>query len=173
MKSIVITVDTKLMTPISFHESLTDAFEHIEKTPGSLVPIAHPDDLTQFSLVELTKLRNRLTGLTGKVDSKKKFSPKIWEKMVERMKEKAAKTNPNIKPPAKPKKRRLTKSQRLRNCFDERKIWTIDELVKESGFDEQNVRVALSILKNPARTKKTLVTVYDRKDKTYTLKKRG
>ncbi len=55
--------------------------------------------------------------------------------------------------------------------FAEKESWTLGELVKRSGYHAPNVRVAMFILKSSKRTKNPLVTDYDHKTKTYTLKK--
>jgi len=51
------------------------------------------------------------------------------------------------------------------------KTFTVAQMMKASGFDERNVRTAMSILRNPKRTKETIEAEYDRGKKTYTLSK--
>ena len=60
-----------------------------------------------------------------------------------------------------------TKIEKLRAAFVAADRWTIELLAKETGYDEKNVRVALSILKNPKRTAadKLLVTKFDKETK--------
>jgi hypothetical protein len=70
---------------------------------------------------------------------------------------------------SKPKK--ISKLQKIRDLFSEKKTHTAKELMKESGFDKTNLRTAMSILKNPKRTKELLRTDYDRKTEAYTLVK--
>lgn len=72
---------------------------------------------------------------------------------------------------AKSRKGGISKSQKIRKMFTEKESWTVAELVKRSGFDERNVRTAMSIFKNPKRTKDPLVTNYDPETKAYMLKK--
>jgi len=47
--------------------------------------------------------------------------------------------------------------------------WGRDEVMVHTGWDVKNAHVAMSILKNPKKTKTPLVTVYDRKRKVFTL----
>ncbi len=64
---------------------------------------------------------------------------------------------------------KVTKFQRIRDFFAKNKSGTIEELMKASGFDERNVKTAMSILRNPNRTKNNLlVTTYDREKRTFT-----
>ena len=72
---------------------------------------------------------------------------------------------------AKAVSKKISKFQKVRKMFGEKNSWTVDEIVKRSGFDERNARTCISILKNPERTKNLLMTEYDRETRTYTLKK--
>ncbi len=63
-----------------------------------------------------------------------------------------------------------TKVGRIREAFSTKKSYTVDELMKLSGFDERNLRTAMTILRNPKRTKILLETEYDREKKTFTVK---
>ncbi len=64
---------------------------------------------------------------------------------------------------------KLTKFQRIRDFFAKNKVGTIEELMSASGFDERNVKTAMSILRNPNRTKNNLlVTTWDREKRTFT-----
>jgi len=51
------------------------------------------------------------------------------------------------------------------------KTFTVVQMMKASGFDERNVRTAMSILRNPKRTKEIIEAEYDKEKKTYTLSK--
>jgi hypothetical protein len=63
----------------------------------------------------------------------------------------------------------VTKFQKVRDFFAKNQVGTLDVLTKVSGFDERNVKTAMSILRNPKRTKTNLlVTTYDREKRTFT-----
>jgi hypothetical protein len=57
----------------------------------------------------------------------------------------------------------------VRQMFAVKNSWTREEISEKSGFDWRNTHTAMSILKNPKRTKDLLPTVYDRATRTYTL----
>jgi hypothetical protein len=69
------------------------------------------------------------------------------------------------------KEKKPTKFGKLREMFKQRKTWSAKDLMKGSGFDAQNLRTAISILKNKARTKEPIVADYDKDKQTYTLVK--
>jgi len=101
---------------------------------------------------------------------------KCGEKLFARKKKKKQKRAPAkkkaakkpAKKPAEPKGE--TKYGRLRALLTSgRKTFAMDELVKESGFDEANVRVAMSILKNSKRTRSPILSDYDREKKVYVI----
>jgi len=63
------------------------------------------------------------------------------------------------------------KCARLRTLLTSgKKIFSVEELMKISGFDQNNVRVAMNILRNKNRTKETIESVYDKEKKNYSLK---
>jgi hypothetical protein len=62
-----------------------------------------------------------------------------------------------------------TKVSIIREMFSIKDTWTREELAKRSGFDRNNISVALSILKNPKRTKDLLITKYNPGTRAYTL----
>lgn len=64
-----------------------------------------------------------------------------------------------------------SKMGKIRSAFIEKKNWSLKDLMKRSGFDKANCQCAMSIFKNPKRTKELLVTDYDRKTEVYTLVK--
>jgi len=64
-----------------------------------------------------------------------------------------------------------SKMGKIRAAFAEKKNWTLKDLMKRSNFDKANLMCAMSIFKNPKRTKELLVTDYDRETETYTLGK--
>ncbi len=90
--------------------------------------------------------------------------PKTPEEIAEEI---ASKVDPLPKPVTTEKK--TTKYGLLRKAFEVQTTWTWENLVDYTGFDKKNLAVAVSILKNPARTKDILVIEYDRITKTYTL----
>ena len=66
-------------------------------------------------------------------------------------------------------KKPVTKFQKVRDFFAKNKSGTLDTLMKISGFDERNMKTAMSILRNPKRTKNNLlVTTWDREKRTLT-----
>ncbi len=71
---------------------------------------------------------------------------------------------------AKSKRGPISKIQMIRNMFAEKNSWTVSELVKKSGYDESNMRAAMSILKDPKRSKELLITEYDKEKKIYSIK---
>lgn len=71
---------------------------------------------------------------------------------------------------AKETPKEISKFQKVRDMFKERKSWTVEEIVERSGFDERNAKTCLSILKNPKRSKELLITHFDREKKVYTVK---
>jgi hypothetical protein len=62
-----------------------------------------------------------------------------------------------------------TKISKVRQMFKEKESWTRQEIADRAGYDLNNAAMAMSILKNPARTKNLLITTYNRETKTYTL----
>lgn len=64
-----------------------------------------------------------------------------------------------------------SKMGKIRSAFVEKKNWTLKDLMKRSNFDKANLMCAMSIFKNPKRTKELLVTDYDKKTETYSLVK--
>jgi len=64
-----------------------------------------------------------------------------------------------------------SKMGKIRAAFIEKKNWSLKDLMKRSGFDKANLMCAMSIFKNPKRTKELLVTDYDKKTETYSLVK--
>jgi hypothetical protein len=66
-----------------------------------------------------------------------------------------------------------SKMGKIRQAFAERSHWSLTELMKKSNFDRANCKCALSIFKNPNKTKaeRMIITDYDRKTETYTLVK--
>lgn len=64
-----------------------------------------------------------------------------------------------------------SKMGKIRSAFIEKKAWSLKDLMKRSNFDKANLMCAMSIFKNPKRTKELLVTDYDKKTETYTLTK--
>ena len=64
----------------------------------------------------------------------------------------------------------ISKIQKVRDMFKERKSWTLQEIAERSGFDERNAKTCLSILRNPKRSKEPLITHLDREKKLYTVK---
>lgn len=64
-----------------------------------------------------------------------------------------------------------SKMGKIRAAFTEKTRWSLKDLMKRSGFDKANLMCAMSIFKNPKRTKELLVTDYDKKTETYNLVK--
>ncbi len=73
------------------------------------------------------------------------------------------------KKPTKRTPKEISKFQKVRDMFKEKKSWPLEEIVERSGFDEKNVKTCLSILRNPKRTKELLITRLDREKKLYTV----
>ena len=70
------------------------------------------------------------------------------------------------------KKLMLKKPSKLsivRTMFAERPGWRREEIMAKTGWDKNNVQVAMNILKNPKRTKVPLTTFYDKRNKSFTL----
>jgi len=59
----------------------------------------------------------------------------------------------------------------LRDLFTKKKKVTKDAIMKALGCDSKNAAVAVSILRNPKRTKEPMKIQYDRKTETYSLLK--
>ena len=66
-------------------------------------------------------------------------------------------------------KGQVSKISIVREMFNTKDTWTREELAKKAGFDTRNLVTAMSILKNPKRTKDLLITKYDHSTHTYTL----
>ncbi len=60
-----------------------------------------------------------------------------------------------------------TKFGKLRAALTARKESTAEELMKATGFDARNLKTAISILRNPKRSKNILDTTFDRERKVY------
>lgn len=148
--------------------SFEDADVTGRKSKFAYLVIDKMEDLKKFTLKKLTVLRSNISHLKGKVDSKDKAAPQIWE-MIE-------KADLEIKEiPVKTKKvagegtgKTPSKVSLIRELFKTRLAADRKELMKLTGYDSRNIHVAMSILKNPDRTQKTLVTTYDRKTQIYT-----
>jgi hypothetical protein len=125
------------------------------------------------SMTELVNMYNELSG----AEPVKKFQDKETAvKRVEALLKEKSKTKKKEKRVAEKKEqgpKKVSKFGIIREMFVEKKSWTLDEIVKRSGFDQQNVMTAMSILRNPTRTgaDKMLTTDYDRATKTFTLMK--
>ena len=63
----------------------------------------------------------------------------------------------------------VSKISIVREMFNTKDTWTREELAKKSGYDTRNLSTAMSILKNPKRTKDLLITKYDPSTRAYTL----
>lgn len=107
-------------------------------------------DLEKMKLGELVALHNKL--------NPKKPVKKFESKAV------AVKRVSALKP------KKLSKVGIIRAMFAEKASWTVQELMDRSGFDANNVRVAMTILRNPKRTKpeNLVITVFDKETGTYT-----
>jgi hypothetical protein len=122
------------------------------------------------SMTELVKMYNDLSG----GEPVKKFQDKETAikriEVLQKEKNKVAKKEKRVKEQG-PKK--VSKFGIIREMFTEKKSWTLDEIVKRSGFDQQNTMTAMSILRNPTRTSadKLVTTDYDRATKVFTLTK--
>jgi hypothetical protein len=76
-----------------------------------------------------------------------------------------------VKASAKKSKNGETKYGKLRALLlSGKKVFSVEEMMKASGFDQNNLRVAMSILQNPKRTKEPIKSEYDREKKSYSLK---
>jgi len=74
-----------------------------------------------------------------------------------------------VKVEVKKEQKPVTKFGKVREFFSKNKSGTLDVLMKVSGFDERNMKMAMSILRNPRRSKNNLlVTTYDREKRTFT-----
>lgn len=62
-----------------------------------------------------------------------------------------------------------TKMELLRTAFQEKKEWTVDELVARCGYDERNLRTATAIFRNRSRTKDPINIVWNKEKKTFSL----
>ena len=77
-----------------------------------------------------------------------------------------------VKKTAKAKKNGEGKYARLRALLlSGKKTFTAEEMMQASGFDERNLKTALTILRNPERTKDLIITRFDAEKKLYILGK--
>lgn len=62
-----------------------------------------------------------------------------------------------------------TKSDLLRSAFDEKEKWTLEELLDRTGYDTQNLKTAMGIMRNPGRTKpeQLMNILFDRDEEVY------
>ena len=73
---------------------------------------------------------------------------------------------------AAPKKNGEGKYARLRALLlSGKKTFAAEEMMQASGFDERNLKTALTILRNPKRTKDLIITRFDAEKKFYVLGK--
>jgi hypothetical protein len=64
-----------------------------------------------------------------------------------------------------------TKISKVRRMFAMKDKWSRSEIADVAGYDMNNAAMAMAILKNGSRTKRMLVTTYNRETKVYTLVK--
>lgn len=126
--------------------------------------------LHELTIGELTDLYNQHA--PSKI---KKFSDKATavRRTAALLKEEGVKfpkpKRQNPKGQAKKKNGAPSRMSLIRDLFSRKKKASRQEIMDATGWDERNAHTAMSILKNPERTKEPLVTEYDRKTKTYTL----
>ncbi len=65
------------------------------------------------------------------------------------------------------KKPAETKFGKLRAALMAKRENSVDELMRISGFDLSNLKTAISILRNPKRSKNILDTTFDKEKKVY------
>jgi len=83
-----------------------------------------------------------------------------------------AEKKPDPKKTAKEKTpKKISKVSKIRDMFAEKKNWSVQEIMKRSGFDRNNTKTAMSILRNKNRTKDLLTTDYDKEKEIFTLVK--
>jgi hypothetical protein len=84
--------------------------------------------------------------------------------------EKAEKAPKVVKPP---KEKKESYHDKIRVHFRTHTTATVEEIMKLTGADERNAKVAMGIICNPKRVKNAMAFDYDRPTKTYTLKDSG
>ena len=110
-------------------------------------------DLEKMTIKELTELYNSMA--EGKKIKKFESKAKAIARVKKLLPEK--------------KDRKLSKMGIIREMFQEQASWTQEEIMRRTGFDAKNAHAAMSVLKNPNRTKNTLYFEYDRENQTYKL----
>jgi len=168
----------------------TGAIESNDNNQDHVAVVNSAEELCKaLSIPTLRKLKKVLGNKVGAANMKKaELAQMLWDEMesVPTLEEEDENTvAPDTKPedliPETPKADeapkaddkpvRITKASLLRSAFDEKVVWTRDELLKRTGYDKNNLTVALAILRNPKRTKEDQIlrVKYDRVSKTYLL----
>ena len=143
------------------HQSCQDRADGKEE-PKAMTDIK---ELKKLTLKEMINLYNGKVPEDKQVKSfKDRNTAYAAFKALDKAEKKAAKGTIEKKP-------RDSKMGRIRLAFQEKPSYTLDELMEISKFDKANLMCAMSIFKNPQRTKpeNLLVTEYDKATKTYKL----
>jgi hypothetical protein len=110
-----------------------------------------------------------------KRDEAKLISKKAKKTLEKKAEEKAEMKKVKKATAAKPKKEKKVRgahdNQKLRDCFAKKGTWTMGELKKATGFDEDHIRYTLNVFRNKNRTKDPMVTDYDKEKETFKLLK--
>jgi len=136
-----------------------------EDAEGEFVHISSVEDLTNvFKKLDLQKAMVQMKGREVASDMKKsakKLAFEIYEATTGGGKKSSG---GEAKPP---KEKKPSKIGKLREMLTEKGTATKEELAEFSGYDKPNTHTAISILKNPKRTKVPVFTSYDRRIETY------
>jgi len=138
---------------------------------GRFVIMESPTQLSDyFPQEKLVQLRTNIRGKESKSDiskSAKKLAKECYNAIIKIKPQVQSTVNPKVNSTEK----KVTKSGRLREYFLMNESGSVSDLVAFTGFDEKNLRTAVSILANPGRTKYPIVIQYDSDNKIYKLEK--
>lgn len=133
-----------------------------EKEEGKFFLCSKADQLaSEFNKDELIKMMVGIKGRVAANDKKKSLKKLAFECFA------AATENKLGKKAATPRKE--SKLAKLRVALIVGKTITKEKLSEIAGYDIANTHTAMSILKNPARTKDPIFYTYDKAKKAYTI----
>lgn len=144
-----------------------------EKATGEFLLVGKADDLVECfkenkdGLVKLSEAVKGKVVIADVKKSAKKLAAEIFDAAVKKLYGGASKPAASGKGTSTP--RAESKLSKLRAKLVPGKTVTKQELSDASGYDLPNTHTAMSILKNPERTKEPIFYTYNKKDQSYTI----
>ena len=150
-----------------------EIFKEAPEGEGEFMLISKPDDIVELykgNKLGFVKFAESLKGKPTPGDAKKsekKLASEIFDLAIKKLYTGAEKPASSKKGSSTP--RGDSKLSKLKACLVPGKKVTKQELSDASGYDLPNTHTAMSILKNPSRTKEPIFYIYDKSDQSYTI----